>query len=132
MGRKGTWQIKLPVIGWIDLAEEPSRLGKLMSATISRHGDDFLVSLSFQREGVKTKREIRNEKFIPKHPRKPGAEMDLRLPHLVNPKRRALGPVKTVDELIAAATPDDVCGGDRGQRFLITLTKSHHEGAVFA
>jgi putative transposase len=124
MGRKGTWQIKLPVIGWIDLAEEPSRLGKLMSATISRHGDDSLVSLSFQREGVKTKREIRNEKFIPKHPRKPGAEMDLRLPHLVNPKRRVLGPVKTVDELIAAATPDDVCGGDRGQRFLITLSHS--------
>jgi putative transposase len=119
----GRCQIWLPLIGWVNLAEEPPRLGKLMSVTVTRHGDDFFVSLAFQRLTVKTKRNHRDPDYVRKTPAMVPPEASLRLPIHVNGRRRTLTPVSDVAALIEAAKPEDVVGGDRGQRTLITLSR---------
>ena len=117
-------QVHLTNIGWVDLAEEVPRLGKLMSATIHRHGDDFFAAFAFQREGVQTKRDMRKDVVRElKHPRKPGAESRLRLPCEASPHRRVLTDVAPLAALIDGAKLDDVVGGDRGERTAITLSR---------
>ena len=117
-------QVHLTNIGWVDLAEEVPRLGKLMSVTIHRHGDDFVAAFAFQREGVQTKRDMRKDVVRElKRPRKPGAESGLRLPCEASPHRRVLTDVAPLAALIDGAKLDDVVGGDRGERTAITLSR---------
>jgi len=133
-GRK----VKLPKVGWLRLSEAVSNHGDLMSATISRIGDNrFSISFSFRRADAEVKRSKTKGEADLKHPRKPNPTSVLPSPEASAPERRRLGTEKPFADLLASIRDEDVAAMDAGQRtraifsMPITLVRHAKEPSLF-